>query len=74
MLFWLVTHELWAVVNDALTPVDMPAEFVATSRKRYDVFGLRPVTTVETEAGEEPDPASAEAVEEPSDAVVPYEK
>jgi hypothetical protein len=38
------------------------------------VFGLRPVTTVETEVGEEPDPASAETVEEPSDVVVPYEK
>jgi hypothetical protein len=38
------------------------------------VFGLRPVTTVETETGEVPEPASAEAVEEPSDVVVPYEK
>ena len=57
-----------------MTPVDVPAEFVATSSKRYDVFGLRPVTTVETEVGEEPDPASAEAVEEPSDVVVPYWK
>ena len=31
MLVWSVTHELWAVVNDTLTPVDVPAEFVATS-------------------------------------------
>jgi hypothetical protein len=74
MLFWSVTHELWAVVNDALTPVAVPAEFVAMSSKRYDVFGSRPVTTVETEVGAEPDPASAEAVEDPSDVVVPYEK
>ena len=57
-----------------MTPVDVPTEFVATSWKRYDVFGSRPVTTVETEVGAEPDPASAVAVEEPSDVVVPYEK
>jgi hypothetical protein len=32
------------------------------------------VATVETEVGVEPDPASAEAVEDPSEVVVPYEK
>jgi hypothetical protein len=30
MLFWSVTHELWAVVKDTVTPVEVPAEFVAT--------------------------------------------
>ena len=57
-----------------MTPVDVPAEFVATSRKRSDGFGLRPVTTVDTDVGVEPEPPSAEEVEEPRDVVVPYWK
>jgi len=34
MLAWSVTHELWAVVKDTLTPVVVPAELDATSSKR----------------------------------------
>ena len=59
-------------MKEALIPVEVPAEFVATSWKRYVVFGLRPVTTVDTVVGADPEPALAEAVEEPSDVVVPY--
>ncbi len=74
MLFWSVTHELWAVVKDALMPVDVPAEFVATSWNKYVVFGLSPVTTVETVVGVVPEPASVDEVEEPSPVLVPYWK
>ena len=38
------------------------------------MFGLSPLTTVDTEVGVEPAPASAVDVEEPSDVVVPYWK
>lgn len=34
MLSWSVTHELWAVLKDTLTPAVVPPEFVATSSKR----------------------------------------
>jgi hypothetical protein len=60
------------VVKDMLRPDDVPAEFVATSWKRYDVFEVSPVTTAETWVGVEPEPALAEEVEELSDVVVPY--
>ena len=71
MLAWSVTQELCAVLKDTPTPVEVPAELVATSSKRYVVLGLSPVTTVDTFVGLVPEPALVEEVDEPNEVDVP---
>jgi hypothetical protein len=59
------------VVKTWSAPTAVPPTLVATSRKWYVVFGVKFVTLDETELALDPVPASADAVFDPYEDVVP---
>jgi hypothetical protein len=67
-------QELSAVAKVSVTPTAVPSELVAMRRKTYVVSGCNPVTMVLAVTAVVPEPASVDAVDLPSDAVVPYWK
>ena len=67
-------HDVVGVVSVTPSPVVVPTLLVATTRNRYEVLGLRPVT--ETETCDEVELAGSDvlAVDRPYAVDVPYWK